>query len=356
MLAIGAALSLTLLFEGFRLGLDWQMAAPASALAVPLVALEAGARHFVGLRSDLPQAARTEVESVVGVREAHPLVVVPVIFERDGNRTPLQLLAYDSAGEPRLAAGRPIDGPHQIVLDERLADRYRLRIGDPIELLERDLRVVGLSRGTDVSFAPFAFVKYDELLDLYLETDVPGALGGAPLLSFLLLELEPGAQAAAVRAAIESQVADADVYTPAELAAEDVRFGRQLFGPVLDLLVAMGWIAAVLAVGLIMAAAVVDRHRELGIAKALGAAPVTLAAAVLIEAVLVSLLAFAPGLLLALGAAAAVERIEPLYRVIAWDPVVLARGGVAALMAALAGALMPLRRLAAVDPGVVFRS
>jgi hypothetical protein len=252
------------------------------------------------------------------VRAAHPLVVVPVIFERDQQRTPLQLLAYDSAGAPLLAAGRPIDGSHQIVLDERLAQRYRLRVGDSIELLERDLRVVGLSRDTDVNFAPFAFVTYDELLDLYLEADVPGALGGAPLLSFLLIELEPGAQAAAARSSIESRVADVDVYTPAELAAEDVRFGRQLFGPVLDLLVGLGWIAAVLAVGLIMAAAVVDRHRELGIAVALGATPATLGAAVLIEAVLVSLLAYLPALLFARGAAAAVERLEPLYRVIAW--------------------------------------
>ena len=52
-----------------------------------------------------------------------------------------------------------------------------------------------------------------------------------------------------------------------------------------------------------MLAAVVDRHRELGIAKALCAASATLGAAVLIEAALVSLLAFPPALLLARGAA-----------------------------------------------------
>jgi hypothetical protein len=81
-LAVAGALSVTLLFEGFRLGLDRQMAAPAAGLPAPLVALQEGASQVVGLRSDLPQAARAGVEEIPGVSAAHPLVAVPVIFER----------------------------------------------------------------------------------------------------------------------------------------------------------------------------------------------------------------------------------------------------------------------------------
>jgi putative ABC transport system permease protein len=188
-LAVGGAVSLTLLFEGFRLGMYRQMATPAAALPAPLVAVEEGAKHFVGVRSNLPQSARAAVEAVRGVRAAYPLVALPVIFNHDGRRTPVQLMAHDAAGAPRLAAGRANAEPHEIVLDERLARLHGLHVGDRIEILYRGLRVVGLSTGTDVSFAPLAFVTYDELIDLYLESDVPGAMGGAPLLSFLLIEL-----------------------------------------------------------------------------------------------------------------------------------------------------------------------
>lgn len=284
MLAVGAAMSVTLLFEGFRLGVDRQMATPAAALPAALVVLEAGAKHLVGLRSNLPQAARADLERVAGVAAVHPLVSVPVIFTHGARRTPIQLMAYDSAGAPRLASGRAISGSRQVVLDERLARLHGLHLGQRIEIFDRALEVVGLSTGTDVSFAPFVFVTYDELLDLYLEADVPGALGGgAPILSFLLVELAPGALPGTVRQAIEAALPAVDVHTPAEIAVHDVQLGQQLFGPVLNLLVAVAWLAVLLAVGLTMYAAVIDRRRDFGVMKALGVGPTGLASAVLFE-------------------------------------------------------------------------
>jgi hypothetical protein len=185
-LSIAAAVAVTLLLEGFRLGVDRQMAAPASALPAPLVAIEKGATHFVGLPSRLPQAARAAIEGSPGVAAAHPLVSVPVIFETRGRRTPLELVAYDSAGAPVLDAGRSISGAHQIVLDRKLAKAHGLHLGDTIRLFSRDFEVVGLARNSDVFFSPLAYVTYDELIDTYLAADVPGAMGGAPLLSFSL--------------------------------------------------------------------------------------------------------------------------------------------------------------------------
>jgi putative ABC transport system permease protein len=355
-LAIGGAVSITLLFEGFRLGMDRQMAGPAASLPATLVAVEEGAKHFLAVRSDLPQSARSAIEAIAGVKSVHPLVSVPVIFAHEGRRTPIQLLAYDSGGAPRLAAGAPIGGPRQVVMDRQLARLHGLHLGDRVEVLDRPLTVVGLSVGTDVSFSPLVFVTYDELIDLYLERNVPGAMGGAPLLSFLLVDLDPTAVLASVRRTIESEVPGVDLYTPAELAAQDVALGRQLFGPVLDLFVAIGWLVVVLTVGLTMYAAVIDRRRELGVMKALGVGPRGLAGTVILEALLVALAAFPVGLVLARGAAAAVQELSPLYRVEAWEPTVVVRGALAAVAAALVGSLVPVRRLAALEPDLVFRS
>ena len=354
-MAVGAAVSVTLLFEGFRLGIDRQMATPAASLPASLVVIEAGAKHLVGLRSNLPQASRADVERVPGVAAAHPLVSVPVIFVRGLRRTPIQLMAYDSAGAPRIGAGRAIAGPKEVVFDERLARLHGLRPGDRVELLDRELQLVGLSVGTDVSFAPLVSVTYDELLDLYLEADVPGAMGGAPILSFLLVDLHGGANAAAVRGAIEAAVPDVDVYPPAELAALDVALGRQLFGPVLNLLVAVAWAALVLAVSLTMYSAVIDRRREFGIMKALGLGRARLASAVVLEALLIAALAFPVALVLAKMAGLAVEALSPLYRVLPWEGSTVARGAAVSVVAALLGALTPIRRLAALEPDLVFR-
>ena len=373
---------MTLLFEGFRLGLDRQMAMPAASLGAPLVAVEEGAKHVVAIRSNIPQAARAAVEAIPGVHAAHPLVSIPVIFKMGERRTPIQVMAYDPvhdpprvlapppwtrtgkapspprdrAGAPRLAAGRAIAGPREIVLDERLARLYAIHVGDAVELLERRVTVVGLSADTDVFFSPFAFVTYDEIIDLYLESDVPGAMGGAPLLSFLLIEPEPGADLGTVRRLIESRVRGVDVYSPAELSILDVAFGRQLFGAVLNLLVGIAWLAAVLAIGLVMYAAVIDRRRDFGLMKALGMVSSGLAAEVVLEAIVVCVLAFPVALLLARLAAAAIESLNPVYRIVPWDPAVIARGAAAALVAAVVGALIPIRRLRALEPDLVFRT
>jgi predicted lysophospholipase L1 biosynthesis ABC-type transport system permease subunit len=279
-----------------------------------------------------------------------------VIFTHAGRRTPIQVMAYDSAGAPRLATGRAIVGPRELVLDERLARLDGIRVGNEVDVLDRKLTVVGLSADTDIFFSPFAFLTYDELIDLYLESDVPGAMGGAPLLSFLLVEPKPGADIAAIRAAIERQVDGVDVYQPAELAASDVELGRQFFGAVLNLLIAIAWLASVLAIGLTMYAAVIDRRRDFGVIRALGVGSWGLTKEVLIEALVICALAFPIAVLLAVGAAAVIEAANPTYRLVTLYPPVIVRGGVAALAAALAGALLPVRRLRALEPDLVFKS
>jgi putative ABC transport system permease protein len=278
-----------------------------------------------------------------------------VIFFQGGRRTPIQLVAYDSAGAPRIGAGRAIAGAREIVLDTSLARLHGLRVGDGVEILDRPLRVVGLSTGTDINFSPLAFVTYDELIDLYLEARVPGAMGGAPLLSFLLVELRPGADPASVRRALESGVEGVDVFTPAELSREDVNLGRRLFGPVVNLLVVVAWLAVILAVGLTMYAAVLDRRRDFGVMKALGVPTRALAATVVVETLLVVALGFPIALLIAKAAGAGIEGMS-LYRVVPWAAPVVVRGAIAALLAALIGALIPVRRLAALEPDMVFRS
>jgi putative ABC transport system permease protein len=185
---------------------------------------------------------------------------------------------------------------------------------------------------------------------------VPGAMGGAPLLSFLLLELRPGAEAGTVRRLIESGVAGVDVYTPAELSVHDVDLGRQFFAAVLNLLVGVAWLAAMLAVGLAMDAAVIDRRREFAVMKALGVGAAGLAVTVVIEAILVCLLAFPVALLIARASAAAIEAFNPLYRVLPWRLSVITRGAVASLGAALIGALLPIRQLRSLEPDMVLRT
>jgi putative ABC transport system permease protein len=355
-LTVGAAVGLVLVFEGFRVGLYAQVRAFPAELPADLVAIQAGVSNVLGARSVLPQSARAAVEAVAGVKVAHPLGGLPLIYTRGERRSPVYVVAYDSAGGPRhLVAGHQITAPDQIVADVALARQYGLGPGDGVDFLGHGFTIAGLSGDGTNFFNPYVFVRLEDMIDLFLAGDLPEDVATGAALSFLLIELEPGSDRAAVRADIERKVASVDVFTPAELAANDVRRAQGFMGPPLDLLVAIAYIIAVLVVALTLYGAVLARLREFAIMKAIGARAGWLGRRVLVDALVTSAIAFPVGIVLAAGFARLVGMGMPMYRVQPLDILVLLRTAVAMTATACLGGWLPIRMVADVDPALVFR-
>ena len=89
---------------------------------------------------------------------------------------------------------------------------------------------------------PFAFISYDGMIDLYLESEIAPDLSTFPLLSYMLIELDPSADQEKVASRIESMVPSVDVFTPEEVAARDVHMGRTFFAPIMGLLVMVAYV------------------------------------------------------------------------------------------------------------------
>lgn len=121
-------------------------------------------------------------------------------------------------------------------------------------------------------------------------------------------------------------------------------------------MVGIAWLAAVLAISLTMYAAIIDRRRDFGIMKALGVGSAGLAGAVVVEALIICALSFPIALLLARVASLVIEAVNPTYRVLPWHSSVVLRGAAAVVAAALIGALVPIRRIRALEPDLVLRS
>jgi len=193
------------------------------------------------------------------------------------------------------------------------------------------------------------------MIDFYMESKVVGDITTFPLLSFLIVELKPGADRSKVAAAIEARVPEADVFVPRTLAANDQKLGRAMLGPVFNLITAVSFVIGVLVIGLIMFAAVNARRRSLGVLKALGFSTRRLSGSVLFEAALITALAFPFGIALAWAVAAVVDWAAPLYVVMFDDPVTLLRTALGCAAFAVAGSLIPVRLIARLEPAIVFR-
>jgi len=356
-LAIGAVIGVILTLDGFREGLYEQLRNTVYARGADLILTQAGVSNMTAARSSIPQLARGDVEAVGGVREAHPMTGLGVIYEKRGFKTPIFLLVYDSKGGPaNIIEGTPITRARDIVIDRSLARKYSLAPGDPLEVSEFEFKVSGIARDTAALFTPFAFISYDDLIDFYLDSDIAADISTFPLLSYLLVELEPGAGITETAQAIENMVPTVDVFTPDALARKDADLGRTLLGPILNLLCAVAYVIGALVVGMMMFAAVQSRIRNLGLMKALGFENSTIAFAVMIEAALLTLIAFPVGVAIAHGIAGVFDWLAPLYLVLPTEPATLVRTAMACFAFAMIGAAMPVRLIARVDPAIVFRA
>jgi putative ABC transport system permease protein len=356
-LAIAAVIAEILILEGFLAGLYDQLRTAVLNRGGDLVVTQAGISNFIATRSILPQVSRLQVEEIEGVKVAHPLTGISAIYERDGRRTPIIVLVYDTAGGPtEIVAGEDNPVDRGIIIDRAIANKYDLSPGDPIRISDFDFTVSGVSTNRSAFMTPFAFITYDDLIDFYFESDVAADIATFPLLSFLLVEVEPGARALTVAARIEEGIEAADVFLPDDLAQRDENLGREMLGPILGLLLVVSYGIGVLVVSMFMFSAVHDRLRTLGVLKALGFRQRMLGAAVVLEALVLTLVALPIGILLAVVAAGVIDKIAPVYLILATEPAAVARTAAACLVFATIGAFVPVRAIANIEPAIVFRS
>jgi hypothetical protein len=354
--AVAATIAVILVLRGFEQGLYAQLEAAVTTRGAPLFVAQAGVSNFIAVRSSLPQLARERVEAVAGVGEAHPVTGFFVTYGPEGNRTPVYLLVHDTLGGPvRIVEGDPNRAGRDAVIDAGLAKRYGLRPGDPLVISDFRFRVAGITRGQSAMLTPFVFIGYDGLIDLFLESEIAPDLSTFPLLSFLLVELAPGAQAKAVAQAIERAVPEADVLTADELAAKDVALGQELFGPIMGALIGLAYLIGILVVGLIVYADTIARRRAFGVMKALGFRLRHMLAAVAAQTLMLLVLAWPLGVGLAFAVATGIEALAPVYRVYVLEPAGLAWALAGVLAMALAGAALPLRVVARADPTIAFQ-
>ncbi len=344
-----------LVLRGFEQGLYQQSRHAVLGRGADLFVVQSGVENFVAVRSSLRQLARRDVEEVPGVAEAHPITSFSVIYEKDSRKVPIYLMVYDKAGGPgRLAEGHAARSARDAVIDHSLARKYGLRVGDPLTVAAFDFTISGIADREAAFFMSFVFVTYDGLLDFVFESDIAPDLSAFPLVSHLLVELEPAADPDEVRSAIEASVADLDTYLPNEIAQRDVEMGQSLFGPIMGLLAQVAYAVGLLVVGLIAYADVRAQRQSFGVLKALGFRVRHLATTVIVKMGILLIAALPIAALIALGVAEFIETVAPLYRVPALESSGLIETFLAGIVFVLLGAMLPLRSLKNIDPASAF--
>jgi putative ABC transport system permease protein len=252
---------------------------------------------------------------------------------------PLQTATSDAFGVQSLP------GKGQVILSDLVAEDISAGRGDRVYIGTRSLEVAEVSPLVE-GFSGAVFVSAQ---------DAPALFGHPGAFSFALVTTSPGSDVERVEATIENQVPGTNALTPEEFANAIRREVQEGFLPIVAVLIGVAFVVGLAVIALTIYTSTVERVRDYGVLKAVGASPRQLFAVVLRQSIVVALIGFAAGSLLAYVAGTLIQDSIPEFATIYRWQDVLAVFGAALVMSALA-AIVPIRRVAQVDPATVFRA
>ena len=345
-LGVAVSIGLILLLAGYRSGVYRQASAYLDNTPGTVVVAERGIRDFLGTSSVLPPNAVGSVAATPGVARAIPVVSQFVIFERHGRKDGFFLIGYDTAaggGPWKLASGREPTADDELVIDRTTAQQHEIAIGDLIRLLDREVTVVGLSDETTFWAGSIAFARISTLESL---------LRAPSLRSFLIVSPTAGTSPDALSATLS--IPGAEVLLKTDVIANDRKLLARVYDAPIGLMVAIAFVVGVLVVGLVIYSATIERRREYGAIKAIGARNRTLYRVVATQAFIAALAGAVVGIGLAYGAGAGLMAWRPQFQV-EIEPVAVGVVLAASFLMAFLAALVPARAVARLEPAEVFR-
>lgn len=301
--------------------------------------------------SILPPDAINRVKQVEGVQEAVGVLYATAPIEVGDAPVASYLFGIEPdapfGGPWSLAEGTTRLGLRDIIIDRVLARRYDLGIGDKVNILGFELTIAGLSNGTFGIATNIAFVN---------KTALALALGVSPQASsYILIQPKPGTHLDALTQQLRRAVPESNVISQPEFIQKEQELIRQMGADVLLTMSTIAYIIGLLVIGLTIYTATLERAREYGVFKALGANNRQLVSVVFGQALTAVGLGFFVGVGLAYATAWLVGRALPEILILIEPSQWLGKIPVLAVIAALA-AFAPINRIMRLDPMVVFRA
>ena len=344
---VALAVMLILLLNGFLVGMNRQITSYLTYSPGSLILAQKGVSNLLGVTSLLPADAAANAKAVNGVADVVPILSQFVILDLHGKKQPAYLIGYDpdrGGGPWKIGEGRAPQTDAEVVIDRVLAKRHDLRIGDGFTVMGKDFTIVGLSEGTSSWMASFFFIRISAAEDLLR---VPRAT------SFLLITTVDSANLQDVRQGLDA-IPGVNALTKPEMSANDLKLFAKVFSAPLKLMVVIAFLVGTMIVGLVIYTATVERQREYGVLKAVGASNWTLYRVVVTQALVAALAGSLLGTLLAYGAGQWIMAALPQF-LVALDPRDVVLALLAGLGMALAAAYFPARVMAGLAPAEVFR-
>lgn len=339
-IAIALEVTLILLIVGLALGLLNDSRQRQAGIGADIIVMPPGSSFIVGL-TGAPMSIKV---GGVLAKLPHVVTVAPVVttVSTQGAVEVIAGIDLDSyqklSGPFQYLAGGPFQTSDDCLVDDLFARAKRVKVNDKIEILNHPFRVAGIVE-------PGKGAR--KFLQIAVMQDLIGADGKASI--FYLKLDDPGNADAVVNeikavAGMERYVATSMSYYLSMMTTSRYPGVSQF----IDFVIAISVIIGFLVIFQSMYTAVMERTREIGILKSMGASRMYIVNVILRETILLAIGGIIVGVLFSVAARAGIDRRSTL-RVIVTGGWIL-RATLIAIIGAVIGALYPAIKAAQKDP------
>jgi len=340
MSAIALEVTMILLVVALFYGLlngskDSQMGTGADLMVMP-----PGASSIIGLSgAPIPIKVGDKLRQIPHVESAVPAVwwftskPLEIIYGID-------VASYDTL-PPKFnyLSGGPFQGPYDVIVDDYFAGMNHKKVGDTIEILNHDFRISGIVPHGKGCRKCLPITTLQELVSaeghasvFYIKVDDAANVDQVEK----AIEAIPGMEKYSVRSMQEFL----STMTPDNLPGFDLA---------IKVVIGVAVVVGFLVIFQSMYTAVMERTREIGILKSLGASKWYIVNVVLRETLLLAVAGIVVGILISMVTRHAIMFEKPVLRLF-WSNEWVVRAALIAVVGALAGALYPAFKAAQRDP------
>jgi putative ABC transport system permease protein len=310
---------------------------------------QAGTSSPFNSSSYLPADAGDTLARVPGVQIAMPVYARQMSYEQNGKSMRVYFMALDApAGTPlpQEVRDRFFPATGTVNIDTVFAGKAGVGVGDKLTVGSNGLTVARITSGGSAALTQFAFLNAADARDIFAVTGV---------VNFYLLTVKPGSDVSAVGAAAAQVLPKTEAQTSEAFAGEIAAVVEEGFLPVVGVLVGLGAVVGGAVIGLTTYTATIEKSRDFGVLKALGASGMYLYRIVITQSLIVGVLGSVLGLGASVLAANVIERQIPEFMTdLRWTDAGAVFLG--ALVMAVLASWVPVRRINSIDPAMVFRA
>jgi len=338
--AIGIEVTLILLIVGFSLGMLNDSRSRQAGIGADVIVLPPGSSNLVAV-TGAPMPVK--IADLIA-KLPHVSVVAPVYIQISTGSGHLQNLygidlpTYEGLHPFRYLSGGPFESPDDVIVDDIFANGNHVKVGENVSLLNQNFRVaVIVAHGQGARI----FLELGKLQELN---------GGQGKASAFYVKADNPAIAETVVQEIKNipHMDTYGVHSMSEylsmLTPDNIPMLSTFIRIVIGIAVTIGFIVIFQA----MYAAVMERTREIGILKSLGASKFYIVSAILRETTVLSIGGIIVGFLISLAARIAIQSRTtlPVDITSGW----ILRAIVIAIVGSLLGAIYPALKAAHKDP------